>query len=246
MGGHDGGMDTSPTPTTDDAVGALLTAAAPPTPPIATERAAGLARAVAQDVVESDRTLAGRARRLRRRHKVAAAGAAAAIVLVPTGAWAAEHFLAQTGRFGNPVANPDFEDRSEFINLCAKDFPAYVRTLAPTDLPAAPGKTWDGYAAGLAEQWAAGAGCAPSAQADMQSTSLRLDLLAAASADWGCALVWATEDGRTAQARTARTAMLDLDAAARRLATIEGSVGTQDPDTFLANSRLPQWVGCPR
>jgi hypothetical protein len=239
-------METSPITPDDDPVGSLLTAAAPPSLPIATERVAGLARAVARDIVESDRTLAGRARRLRRRHKVVAGGAAAAVVLVPTGAWAAEHFLAQTGRFGNPSFNPDFEDRSEFINLCAKDFPAYVRTLAPTDLPAAPGKTWDRYAAQLAKQEAAGAGCTPSAQADTQATNLRLDLLAAASADWGCTLVWATEDGRATQARAARTAMLDLDRAARKISTIEGTVGTQDPDVFLANSRLPQWVGCPR
>lgn len=236
-----------PTPPTDDPLGSLLTAAAPPPSPVPPERTAALARAIAHEVVETDRTLAGRARRLRRRHKVAAAGAAAAVVLVPTGAWAAEHFLAQTGRFGNPALNPDFEDRSEFINLCAEDFPAYVRTLTPTDLPAPPGQSWDRYAARLAKQNIAAAECADfGSQVDTQVTSLRLELLAVASADWGCTLVWATEDGRAADARRARTAMLDVDAAARRISSIEGTVGTQDPDIFLANSRLPQWVGCPR
>jgi hypothetical protein len=58
--------------------------------------------------------------------------------------------------------------------------------------------------------------------------------------------VWADEDGDRAAAATARHRMIDLDAAARRLSTLEGTVGTQDPDVFLANSKLPQWVGCTR
>lgn len=245
VGGQYGRMESNH-PTTDP-VGDLLTAAAPtPLDPAAAAGIHELSAALAREVVEADRTVGGRVRGLRRRHKLAVAATAAAIVFVPTGAWAAQHFLAQTGRFGNPTLNPDFEDRSEYIDLCAKDFAAYVTTLAPRDLPVAPGHSWAEYATAVASTYVAHGDCAATTEGTVQESSLRGELLARASSDWGCTLVWATEDGDRTAASGARHQMLDLDARARRLSTIEGTVGTQDPDVFLANSRLPQWVGCKR
>jgi hypothetical protein len=234
--------------TTSDPLGDLLTAAAPPAPDPVRDpaRVDQLSLALARAVVESDRTIRGRVRGLRRRHKLAAATIAAATVFVPTGAWAAQHFLAQTGRFGNPALNPDFEDGSELINTCVDDFTAYVTTVAPTDLPAPPGHTWAGYASAVARSYTSGGACPAPGEGTVQDSSLRLDLLARASADWGCTLVWADEDGDSTTASSARRQMLALDARARRLSSLDGAVGTQDPDTFLANSKLPQWVGCRR
>jgi hypothetical protein len=227
----------------EDHLGALLSASAPPAPGIPADRLAGLSAALAHEVVGGERSLQGRVRGLRRRHRVAAGVATAAIVFVPTGAWAAQHLLAQTGRFGNPAVNPD-EDRSELINTCAADFAAHVNTLAPPDLPAPPGHSWHEYATAVAKGYTSDVACSHTTEGTVQDTGLRLDLLARASADWGCALVWADEDGNRAAMHRARKQMLDVDSAARRLSTVEGAVGTQDPDVFLANSRLQQWVGC--
>lgn len=238
-------MDT-PTPADGDALGALLTAAAPPLPVLDPDRTSGLARALAAEVVEADRTLRGRVRGLRRRHKAAAVATAAAIVLVPSGAWAAQHFLAQTGTYGNPALNPGMEDRSERIDTCARDFAAYVATLAPTDLPAPPGHRWAEYAAQQARSYAADGTCGPGVAGTVQETSLRVGMLSSASGDWGCALVRATQDRDGAAAAEARRAMEGLDAEAHRISPQEGSVGTWEPDRFLAVSRDPNFVGCQR
>jgi hypothetical protein len=40
--------------------------------------------------------------------------------------------------------------------------------------------------------------------------------------------------------------MLALDARARRQGSIDGEVGNQDPDAFIAKSNNQQWVGCRR
>ncbi|WP_460934164.1 hypothetical protein [Phycicoccus ginsengisoli] len=245
MGGQYGGMDTT-TPTDDDTLGALLTAAAPALPELDPDRTAGLARALAAEVVEADRTLRGRVRTLRRRHKVATVATAAAIVLVPSGAWAAQHFLAQTGTYGNPAVNPDFEDGSEMINLCAKDFPEFVSTLAPTNLPTPPGHSWAEYAKRVAKNWDGDGSCATARAGYVQATSLQSDLITQANDDWGCSLVWAARDGDPKGAATARAAMLALAAEEERITTIEGTNGIQSPDVFLSNSRRPDFTGCQR
>jgi hypothetical protein len=227
------------------AVGTLLTAAAP-WAPADDERVTGLSATLAREVVEADREARGRVRRLRRRHRVAVATAAAAVLLVPPGAWAAQHFLAQTGQHDDGTLNPGLRDSSELIDTCAADFAEYVATLAPTDLPAAPGHTWREYAQRSAGQWVGPGSCAPQQQGLVQDSTLRLDLLAAASGDWGCALVWADRDGERDVEAGARTAMRGLEVRARSLSAVEGSVGTWDPDVFLDNSRLPQFTGCER
>ena len=244
VGGQYGGMDTSTPP--EDALGSLLVAGAPPVPELDPDRTAGLARALVAEVVEADRTLLGRVRGLRRRHRAAAVATAAAIVLVPSGAWAAQHFLARTGTYGNPALNPGLEDGSERIDTCARDFAAYVATLAPTDLPAPPGHRWSDYAAQQARSYTSDGTCTPGAQGTVQETSLRVGMLSSASGDWGCALVRATRDRDPAATAEARRAMEGLDAEAHRISPQEGSVGTWEPDRFLAVSRDPKFVGCQR
>lgn len=224
-----------------DALGALLTQAAPPAPTTDTHTHTALAR----EVVRSERGLQGLLRRTRR-HRRAVAVAAAAAVLVPSGAWAAQHLLAQTGTYGDSVRNPDFADGSELIDTCARDVTDYVATLAPTDLPPAPGHTWREYAAAEARQWVDPGGCAPAQVGTVQETDLRLGLLSLSSHDWGCTLVWSTADGDTAAAARARSTMEAIRSRSESIATIEGTVGAVDPDVFLANSRLPQFTGCER
>lgn len=227
-----------------DELGALLTASAPPAPDHAP--AAALSLTVAREVVAADRGLQGRVRGLRRRHKVATAFTAAAIVLVPTGAFAAQHFLAQTGTYGNPALNGEFEDGSERINICAKDFADYVATLAPSTIQAAPGHSWQEYAEVTARSYTQEGGCTGTNQGLVQETMLRTQLLTMASGDWGCSLVWAGEDHDRSAASTARAAMVGLDSEARRLSPQEGTVGTWDPDGFLRISKDPKFVGCER
>jgi hypothetical protein len=234
--------DTDPA---TDAVGTLLTMVAPP-PPVEPALLDRLSADLAREVVAADRGLQGRVRRVRRRHRVAVATAAAAVVLVPSGAWAAQHFLAQTGQHGDAARNPGLQDSSELIDSCAADFADYVATLAPADLPTAPGHSWREYAGRSARQWVGPGGCAPLQQGLVQDSTLRLDLLAAASGDWGCTLVWADRDGDRGAAATASSTMRALDTRARTVDTTEGSVGTWDPDVFLRNARLPQFTGCAR
>lgn len=237
----------TPESCTSDDVGALLTAAAPPAPPApAGPGDAALHAALAREVVAADRGRHPHVRRARRRHRLAVAVAATAVVLVPPGAWAAQHFLAQTGAHGDPARNPDFEDSSELVDTCAGDLVDYVATLASTDLPLAPGHTWREYAQAEAGSWVGAQGCAPGQVGLVQETALRLGLLARSSGDWGCTLVWADRDGDGAAEASARSAMTAIDTRARELATLEGTTGTSDPDVFLANSRLPQFTGCRR
>jgi hypothetical protein len=240
---HDEGMTMTHEGT--DELGALLTAAAPPA---VADRAllTALSGELAREVVAADRGLHARLRRVRRRHRVAVAAAAAAVVLAPPAAWAAQHFLAQTGTFGNPALNPGMDDASEKIDVCAQDFTDYVATLAPTDLPVPPGHSWREYAGQSAREWSESGDCTPGQQGLVQETGLRLGLLSRASADWGCTLVWATRDGDRPAAASARSTMLSIDARAHRLSPVEGSVSTWDPAVFLANSRLPQFTGCAR
>ena len=227
-----------------DRLGGLLTAAAPSTHGLSPGAVGDLSASLAREVVHADRGLQGRIRGLRRRHKMAAGAAAAALVFVPTGAWAAQHFLAQTGAFGNPERNPDFEDRSEFIDTCARDFTRYVTTLAPAALPAPPEHTWSEYAADVAKGYEAHSDCAGTTGSVIQESSLRLDLVTRATSDWGCVMVWANEDGDRSTERTARNAMSALNAEATRLAPQSGAA--YPPDVFLSNSRRSDWVGCQR
>ncbi|EAQ00757.1 hypothetical protein JNB_11299 [Janibacter sp. HTCC2649] len=208
-----------------------------------TERLSALSTALAHDVVEADRALKGRRLGLLRRHKWAAI-AAAAVVVVPTTAYAASALFAHTGTFGDPVRNPDFEDGSEYIEMCAADYSTYVTSVAPTDLPAPPHHPWASYAPTVMKVLG---GCEGTSSGTFQASQVALSYIAQAHNDWGCAYVWATEDGDTAGARTAHDGMNTLTQAADRIAPTPGTHGVGiSPETFLANSKLPQWVGCKR
>jgi hypothetical protein len=227
-------------PELDDRLGGLLAATAPSGATLTHARAAELSLMLARQVVGADRGIQGRVRALRRRRKVAAIAATAAIVFVPTGAWAAQHFLAQTGRFGS--AQSGLQDNSELINMCARDFAQYVATLAPTDLPAPPQRNWSEYAGRVAAAEVKSAGCGTTPEGTQQATSLRLSIVSLATSDWGCSLVRADRDSDSTREQAARRAMNQLNAEARRLAPDSGAAFP--PDTFLANSRRPDFTGC--
>ncbi len=230
-------------PGPDDRLGALLTSAAPPGAMLPHDRAAELSLMVAREVVGADRGTRSRFRALRRRQRAAAIAATAAIVFVPTGAWAAQHFLAQTGEFGSAQAG-GLQDNSEFINMCARDFAKYVATLAPTDLPAPPDHSWAEYVRRVATVEAKGAGCGTTTVAAQQASSLRLSIVVLATSDWGCSLVWANRAGDTKREQVARKTMNQLNAEATHLAPDSGA--GYPPDTFLANSRRSDFTGCAR
>jgi hypothetical protein len=233
----------APEPESADRLGGLLAATAPAGPRLAPDHVDELSLTLARAVVEADRGIQGRIRALRRRHRAAAVAATAVIVFAPTGAWAAQHFLAQTGRHG--VVQPDgLQDGSELINMCAPDFARYVATLAPTDLPAAPAHTWGEYARRVAATEVTGAQCDTTPEGTQQASSLRLSLVTMATADWGCSLVRAHRAGDGAQEQVARQAMIRMNEEATRLAP--GSGAGYPPDTFLANSRRPDFTGCTR
>lgn len=227
-------------PEPEDRLGGLLAAAAPSGATLTHDRAAELSLMLARQVVGADRGIQGRVRALRRRQKAAAIAATAAIVFVPTGAWAAEHFLAQTGRFGS--AQSGLQDDSELINMCARDFAKYVATLAPTDLPAPPQHNWSEYAGRVAAAEVQSAECGTTPEGTQQATDLRLSIVSMATSDWGCSLVWANRASNTTREHVARQAMNQLNAEAKRLAPDSGAA--YPPDTFLANSRRSDFTGC--
>ena len=227
-------------PELDDRLGGLLAATAPSGTTLTHERAAELSLMLARQVVGADRGIQGRVRALRRRHRAAAIAATAAIVFVPTGAWAAQHFLAETGRFGS--AQSGLQDNSELINMCARDFAQYVATLVPTDLPAPPQHNWSEYTRRVAAAEVKNAECGTTPEATQQTTSLRLSIVSMAASDWGCSLVWADRARDATREQVARQAMNQLNAEARRLAPDSGAA--YPPDTFLANSRRPDFSGC--
>lgn len=145
------------------------------------DRLTGLSLAMAREVASAE------PRRERRRfttRRLAAVGVAA-LVAVPTGAWAADRFLAQTGEFGAPGMTEN--DTSEWIDLCATDLGTYVRSLPrPSgELPA--GTTWDEVVDTVATDLlqTARTDC-PSPGATMQETGVRSQFLFTAQGLWAC------------------------------------------------------------
>ena len=204
-------------PGLDDRLGALVASAAPPGAGLPHDRAAELSLMVARQVVGADRGTRSRLRATRRRQRAAAIAATVAVVFVPTGAWAAQHFLAQTGEFGSAQAG-GLQDSSEFINMCARDFAKYVATLAPTDLPAPPDHDWAEYVRRVATAEVKGAGCGTTPEGAEQATSLRLSIVSMATSDWGCSLVRANRASDTRREQVARKAMNQRNVEATRLA----------------------------
>ena len=93
------------------------------------------------------------ARRPRRRtpRRTVAIGLAALVVAVPTTA-AAYQWTTHTGMFGHPAYTEDV-DSTEVLDLCAPDFPATARALAPARLPLPAGATRDDAARTVVHAW---------------------------------------------------------------------------------------------
>jgi len=162
--------------------------------------------AVAAAVVTSSRR--SRARRVvaTRRRRIIAVGLAT-VVLAPTTAYAAHRFLAQTGAFGKPGMTEN--DTSEWIQVCASDFPAYVLTLAPSTGALPHGQTWHDLGRDLGPKMQTQAGCPGGSRGSatpgelMQDTGIRSAYLFAAGGLWGCEAVAANGRGEDVAARHA-------------------------------------------
>lgn len=155
--------------------------------------------ALASEVVDADRLAQARARSTRRRRRIGFAAVAASLA-VPATAWASYHFAAQSGWFGAPGMTEN--DTSEWINVCAADFPDYFATLPrPTD--AAPeGLTWAQIGTRIVEQKRIGNAkdCAGAGVME-QSTGLKSSYYLYAENVWTCRAVAAHRSGDDAAFR---------------------------------------------
>lgn len=87
--------------------------------------------------------------RLPRRGRGAIVGAVVAILLGVPAAYAGSRlFAAETGQYGAPGMTEN--DTSQFIDVCAADFPAYLHSLPTPSDPPPPGWTWSRVADRLA------------------------------------------------------------------------------------------------
>lgn len=199
---------------TDD-LAELLTDSRPQRPPEAEDLYASHSRAMARDVVHHERTRAARRRgRLLSRKRLIGITAAVAVA-APATAWASG-FLAQTGWFGAPGMTEN--DTSEFIDICATDFPQYFQTRIPTPSDEPPsGWTWQEVGADIVAttQRANAADCAESGVVE-QVTGLQSRYYWWAEATWACRAIEAHEAGDEAalksNAAKAGTMLERLDA----------------------------------
>lgn len=175
----------------------LLANARPTVDELTDQRYASLTREMARETVHAERVRSGRVladrRRVNGRRRLLAVGLAAALA-VPATAWASG-FLAQTGWFGAPGMTEN--DTSEWIDVCAEDFPEYFRTQIPVPTDAAPeGWTWQQVGDDILEAKAAGnaADCAESG-VNQQVTGLKSDYYWWAQDTWMCRAVEAYEAG---------------------------------------------------
>lgn len=115
---------------------------APELDPLLLESSAAMARSISTTV--DARPVA--TSRLRGKRRVLTI--VAALVMVPSTAVATGLFAARTGQHYAPGSE---NDNSEVINICAPDFPAYVKSLPqPSDAPPA-GMTWHQIAVRVAD-----------------------------------------------------------------------------------------------
>lgn len=182
---------------TEDTLSDLLIAADPGASAVSTDWAG-----LAHDVVRAERTRAAAHRRTVRRRRVAAAGLAA-LITVPTAAWAADRFFAQTGERGSPGMSEN--DTSEWVDPCAADFGAYARSLPPpAGLLPPPSSDWARVVdrAVASEQRSLAGDCAGRG-ARMQETGVRSLIVFRAQQDWMCEAVRADDAGDADAARRA-------------------------------------------
>ena len=177
-------------------------------PQVTINDAAEMSRILAREAVQATRRqrgrwLAGRKRRI--------AAIAAVFVIVPGAAVAGQQFVARTGVFGAPGMTEN--DTSEWINVCAADFPRLLRSLPrPTEaLPA--GSTWDAVATEVVRDNVAGVGQGCHGKASMvQESMLRADFTVVAQGHWTCAAVEQHAAGHDSEAlRAAREVAATYD-----------------------------------
>ena len=177
-------------------------------PQVTIDGAAELSRVLARETVQATRRqrgrwLAGRKRRV--------AAIAAVFVIVPGVAVAGQQFVARTGVFGAPGMTEN--DTSEWINVCAADFPRLLFSL-PRPAEALPaGSTWDAVATEVVRDNVAGVGQGCHGHASMvQKSMLRADFTLAAQGHWTCAAVQQHAAGHNAEAlRAAREVAATYD-----------------------------------
>lgn len=159
------------------------------------------------------------ARRSRRKRKIIAASVG--LVLVPGIAAASGAYLAKTGVFGQPGMTEN--DTSEYIKVCAPDFPAYFATLpAPTVAPP-PGLTWGQVERFIVHklQHSAAQECRDGGLV-MQATGLQREYLLSAWTVYDCRAYNAHKDGDTA------TMLTNMHAAGRTMDQIASGHGFGD------------------
>lgn len=180
-------------------------------PQVSIDGAAELSRILARETVQATRRqrgrwLAGRRRRI--------AAVAAVFVVVPGVAVAGQQFVARTGIFG--ASGMTENDTSEWINVCAADFPRLVRSLPRPAQALPPGTTWDAVATEVVHQNVTGVGQGCHGKASMvQDSMLRADFTLVAQGHWTCAAVDAHAAGHQ---RAALQAAREVAAAYDRLA----------------------------
>ena len=168
-------------------------------PQVSIVDAADGSAALAAEVVSSSRRTGARWLTSRRRR---IAAVAAALVLVPSVAVAGPQFLARTGIFGQPGLTEN--DTSEWVNVCAADFPAFLRSL-PKPTGAAPaGTTWDAITREVVGRnvKGVGQGCATGSSM-VQTSTLRADFLVVAQMHWTCTALRDHANGDDPRARIA-------------------------------------------
>ncbi|MEW1954505.1 hypothetical protein [Terrabacter sp. NPDC080008] len=180
-----------------DEIDTLLRATAAP---VTVADAAEQSARIAAQVVSVSLLAKVAQRQNRRRRRVV--GLAAVSILVPGIAVAGQQFVARSGVFGQPGLTES--DTSEWINVCARDFPRYMRTVPlPSDaLPA--GSSWSSVVAEVTAMNVDGVGQGCTAGPSfVQASGLRSGLLLAAQRRWTCTALREHTNGNAPLARAA-------------------------------------------
>jgi hypothetical protein len=159
------------------------------------------------------------ARRAKRKRRIVAG--AAGLVLVPGIAVASGAYLSETGVFGKPGMTEN--DTSEYIKVCAPDFPAYFATLPTPSVAPPAGLTWQQVEQFVVRKirTSEGAGCRDGGVV-MQVTGLKEEYLLTAWTVYDCRAYQAHQRGDTAAMVT------NMHAAGRTMDEIAAAHGFGD------------------
>lgn len=210
----------------------------------APESVTDLSAALAREVVDADRRTKGRRLGVLRRHKWATA-AIAALVVVPTSAYAASRFLAQTGTYDVGITTG--KEDSEFIDLCAPDVGAYLASKeAPTDpLPA--GSSWATVVGVIAAELRSVSpnACPPNGPGLLEAAvGLRGTLYFYGQREWACDAIAADKRGDAAAVKAAGKGMASLLQRQGDMGILAGNSWQAQRDEWAAGdiTRITQFV----